>query len=224
MFNILVVEDDIDISRLIKTLLIKKGYNVVLAFSGTEALLILKESKFDLVLLDLMLLGLSGEEVLTVIDEKFNIPIICVSAKTNLGVKIDLIQRGADDYITKPFDNEELLARVGAVLRRSNKPVEETNIVRFKDLTLDKENHIVSINNTNIDLTFKEYAILELLISNPKKVFSKKNIFEKIWNEEYIIDERAVVVHISNLRTKLRDDNKYIRTVWGIGYKMDLSD
>lgn len=222
MIKILIVEDDLKISMMLKTLLTKNHYEVKSAFSGTEAILLLQNESFDLVLLDLMLLGLTGEEVLTKINEQFKIPVICVSAKDDLNTKIEVIQGGADDYITKPFNNEELIVRIGAVLRRVNNGSKNTNatIFKFKDLVLDSENHSVHINENPIELTVKEYSILELLISNPKKVFTKQNIFESIWSEEYIVDERAVTVHVSNLRNKLNSGDKYIKTVWGIGYKM----
>lgn len=222
MIKILIVEDDLKISTMLKTLLTKNQYEVKSAFSGTEAILLLQNESFDLVLLDLMLPGLTGEEVLTKINEQFKIPVICVSAKDDLNTKIEVIQAGADDYITKPFNNEELIVRIGAVLRRVNNGSKNTNanIFKFKDLVLDSENHSVHINENPIELTVKEYSILELLISNPKKVFTKQNIFESIWSEEYIVDERAVTVHVSNLRNKLNSGDKYIKTVWGIGYKM----
>lgn len=222
MIKILIVEDDLEISKMLQTLLIKKHYEVKSAFSGTEAILLLKNEPFDLILLDLMLPGLTGEEVLIKINEQFKTPVICVSAKDDLNTKIELIKSGADDYITKPFNNEELIVRIGAVLRRVNNGSKNTNanIFKFKDLVLDSENHSVHINENPIELTVKEYSILELLISNPKKVFTKQNIFESIWSEEYIVDERAVTVHVSNLRNKLNSGDKYIKTVWGIGYKM----
>lgn len=225
MNKILIVEDDPKINKMIQTLLRKNQYIAVSAFSGTEALLLLERESFDLILLDLMLPGLSGEEILVKINEQFQIPIICVSAKDDLNTKVELIRYGADDYITKPFNNEELIVRIGAVLRRMNKGItaDKTNIFRFKDLVLDSENHIVTINDELIELTVKEYRILELLISNPKKVFTKQNIFESVWAEEYIMDERVVTVHVSNLRNKLKPGEEYIKTVWGIGYKMQDS-
>lgn len=222
MNKILIVEDDPKINKMVQTLLRKNKYTTVAAFSGTEALLLLEKESFDLILLDLMLPGLSGEEILAKINEEFQIPIICVSAKDDLDTKLTLIRNGADDYITKPFNNEELIVRIGAVLRRTNNgtTIDKTNIFRFKDLVLDSENHIVTIGNEPIELTVKEYSILELLISNPKKVFTKQNIFESVWSEEYILDERVVTVHVSNLRNKLKHGDAYIKTVWGIGYKM----
>lgn len=222
MHKILIVEDDPKINKMVQTLLTKNQYVVESAFSGTEALLLLEKESFDLILLDLMLPGLSGEEILSKINEYLQIPVICVSAKDDLDTKLGLIREGADDYITKPFNNEELIVRIGAVLRRTNKStkINKTNIFQFKDLVLDSENHIVTIDADPIELTAKEYNILKLLISNPKKVFTKQNIFESVWSEEYIVDERAVTVHVSNLRNKLKNGEAYIKTVWGIGYKM----
>lgn len=221
MDKVLIVEDDYKLNNMMQTLLRKNKYDVVAAFSGTEALLLLEKESFYLVLLDLMLPGASGEEVLTKINEH-NIPVICVSAKDDLDTKLQLMRNGADDYITKPFNNEELLVRIEALLRRSNKsPLQsKAYIYKFKELILDSENHVVTIKNEPIDLTAKEYRILELLISNPKKVFTKQNIFESVWFEEYLFDERVVTVHVSNLRNKLKNGESYIKTVWGIGYKM----
>lgn len=222
MNKILIVEDDQEINKMVQTLLRKNQYEVASAYSGTEALLLLEKDTFNLILLDLMLPGLSGEEVLSHINEHSKIPVICVSAKDDLDTKLELIRDGADDYITKPFNNEELIVRIGAVLRRTNKVsmTEDTKKLKFKDLVLDIENHMVTIKGEQIELTVKEYNILELLMSNPKKVFTKQNIFESVWAEEYVIDEKAVTVHVSNLRNKLKNGELYIKTVWGIGYKM----
>lgn len=222
MNKILIVEDDIEINKMMQTLLKKNQYEVTSAFSGTEALLLLEKTSFDLILLDIMLPGLSGEEILKKINKQMQIPAICVSAKDDLDTKLELIRDGADDYITKPFNNEELIVRIGAVLRRSNTTtlIEKDKMLKFKDLVIDSENHTVFINNEPIELTVKEFCILKLLISNPKKVFTKQNIFESVWSEEYIVDERAVTVHVSNLRSKLKNGEAYIKTVWGIGYKM----
>lgn len=222
MNKILIIEDNPEINKMMQTLLIKNKYLVVAAFSGTEALLLLERELFDLILLDLMLPGLTGEEILDKVKEKFQIPVIGVSAKDDLNTKLRLLRDGADDYITKPFNNEELIVRISTVLRRTNRgtSISSPHIFRFKDLVLDSENHIVTIDYEPIELTAKEYKILELLISNPKKVFTKQNIFESVWSEEYIMDERAITVHVSNLRNKLKLGASYIKTVWGIGYKM----
>lgn len=224
MNKILVIEDDPQLNKMMQTLLKKNKYEVSVAFSGTEALLLLEKESFYLVLLDLMLPGLSGEEVLTKIN-KLHIPVICVSAKDDLDTKLELMRRGADDYITKPFNNDELIVRIKALIRRINNYslVDETYIQKFKDLVLDRENNIVTIKDNIIPLTLKEYKILELLISNPRKVFTKQNIFESVWSGEYFFDERVVTVHVSNLRNKLKNGESYIKTVWGIGYKMNDS-
>lgn len=171
-----------------------------------------------------MLPGINGEEVLDKITKESQTPVICVSAKDNLDTKLSVIKNGADDYITKPFKNEELIVRIEAVLRRASRGDSKykNNIFKFKNLVLDCENHILTINGKVIELTNKEYAILEVLISNPNKVFTKQNLFESIWLDEYI-DDRVVTVHVSNLRNKLGNGNLYIKTVWGLGYKMQDS-
>lgn len=221
MKKILVIEDDPQISKMVQILLQKNQYAPTCAYSGTEALLLLEKTAFDLVLLDLMLPGLTGEAILSTINDNYHIPVICVSAKDDMDTKLGMMREGADDYITKPFNNDELIVRIGAVLRRSGgvKPQESSKAYGFKDLVLDTESHVVTLSGQVIELTSKEYDILELLMSNPKKVFSKQNIFESVWAEEYI-DERAVTVHVSNLRNKLKNGDNYIKTVWGIGYKM----
>ena len=224
MEKILIVEDEPQINKMIQILLEKNKYDSSSAFSGTEAILLLEKETFDLVLLDLMLPGLSGEEILDKINS-LQVPVICVSAKDDLETKLELMRKGADDYITKPFNNDELIVRINAVLRRTNRLAakDDKHIFKHKNLVLDSENHVVTIDNTVIELTVKEYGILELLIRNPRKVFTKQNIFESVWSEEYAFDERVVTVHVSNLRNKLIHGEDYIKTVWGIGYKMQDS-
>jgi DNA-binding response OmpR family regulator len=222
--SILIIEDDNDINRMLSLLLSHNQYTVTSAFSGTEGLRYLKELTFDLVLLDLMLPGLSGEEVLAEARTISDVPIIAVSAKDDKQSKVSVLKEGADDYITKPFDNDELIARVEALLRRRHlsEPSHQT-VLSYKDITLDKASLEVTVRTTPISLTKREFLILELLMSNPKKVFSKNNIFESVWNEEYIGDDNTVNVHISNIRQKLskgNPDETYIQTVWGIGFKM----
>lgn len=225
MYKILVVEDDIKINKMEVTLLNKCGYEVKPAFSGTEALLVLEKETFDLVILDIMLPGMTGDEVLAEIRKKQEIAVLCVSAIDELEKKIDMIRMGADDYITKPFHSEEFLVRIEALLRRSqNNICGKNNLIHYKDIVMDIENHNVNVNGLDIDLTAKEFAILELLIQNPKKVFTKDNIYESVWMEEYLPEDNAVSVHISNLRNKLACANRnqtYIKTVWGIGFKME---
>lgn len=223
MSNILIVEDDILLSDMIKRLLFQNNYKVVSAYSGSEALLILEKQQFDLVLLDLMLPGLSGEIVLEELRKKADIPVIGVSAKTDIDSRINLIKNGADDYLVKPFDNAELFVRIEAVLRRYQKNRICETVLCFKDLTLNTDTLEVKIKDTPISLTKYEYLILQLLMSSPNKVFTKNNIFESVWNEEFLGDDNAINVHISNLRKKFLKANpqgQYIQTVWGLGFKM----
>lgn len=224
--KILIVEDDNNINKLVATLMKKSGYEVVQAFSGTEAMIYLQSNNFHLVLMDLMLPGMSGEELIKNIRKTKTMPVMVVSAKLDKEVKLELFRLGADDYITKPFDVEELSARIEANIRRymefNNKtPVEQ--ILTYKDIMLNKETKEVRANDITLNLTAREYNILELLLTHPKKVFSKANIFESVWEEEYLCDENTVNVHMSNLRNKLQKANpkeEYIETIWGMGYKL----
>ncbi|EQB90396.1 DNA-binding response OmpR family regulator [Clostridium punense] len=224
--KILIVEDDNNINKLVAILMKKSGYEVVQAFSGTEAMIYLKSNNFHLVLMDLMLPGMSGEELIKNIRKTKTMPVIVISAKLDKQVKLELFKLGADDYITKPFDIEELSARIEANIRRyiefsSHNSVEQ--ILTYKDVTLNKETKEVRVNDIALNLTAREYNILELLLTHPKKVFSKANIFESVWEEEYLCDENTVNVHMSNLRNKLQKANpkeEYIETIWGMGYKL----
>jgi DNA-binding response OmpR family regulator len=222
--NILVVEDDSNIQNMLVDFLTASNFEVRSAFSGTEALLILNRERCDMVLLDLMLPGLSGEEVLTEIRKKANIPVIAVTSKDDKESKLGMFDRGADDYMTKPFDLDELLRRIKAVLRRYGPAEAQADaLLKYKDIVLNSETVEVTVSGRPISLTKHEYLILQLLMSNPKKVFSKNNIYTSVWDEEFMGEDNAVNVHISNLRTKLAAVNreeKYIQTVWGIGFKM----
>lgn len=185
--------------------------------------MIIEKKHFDLILLDLMLPGLPGETVLGEIRKKADTPVIGISAKTDIDSRINLIKNGADDYLVKPFDNAELLVRIEAVLRRYQKSKMCDTVLRFKDLTLNTDTLEVKIKDVPISLTKYEYLILQLLMSAPRKVFTKNNIFESVWNEEFLGDDNAINVHISNLRKKFIKANpqgQYIQTVWGLGFKM----
>ena len=212
---VLVVEDDFQLNEMLKKVLLKEGYDVETAFSGTEALLLLENRMIDLVVLDLMLPGVSGEKVLDKIKEKMDIPIIILSAKSEIDSKVDLIKRGADDYITKPFDNKELLVRIEAVMRRSE-PSKMRKKYGYKDIVLDTSSYSVKVAGVEVSFTKYEYLILKLLMSEPGRIFTKNNIYESIWNEEFFGEENAINVHISNIRKKLSEINKneqYIETV-----------
>ena len=220
--SILLVEDDADISNMLCDLLTQNEYAVEPAYSGTEAILLMEKNAYDLVLLDLMLPGISGEEVLARIRHSSDVPVIAVSAKDDTRTNIQVLKSGADDYVTKPFHTDELLARIEALLRRNNaRPV--GRVFHFKDITLNPSTFEVKVGEEPVSLTKREYLILELLMSNPNKVFTKNNIFESVWNETFLGEDNAVNVHISNIRQKLAKINAsqpYIQTVWGIGFKM----
>lgn len=222
---ILVVEDDSDISNMVCDLLEQSGYSTKPAYSGTEALMYFND-KFNLVLLDLMLPGLAGELVLQEIRKHSNVPVIGLSAKTDKTSTINLLKSGADDYIVKPFNNDELLARIEAQLRRYNQVSSlpgENNKLTYKDISIDTETYSVQVGDTPASLTKREFLILELLMKYPKKVFTKANFYEHVWNDEFLGDENTINVHISNVRSKLAKANPsgdYIQTVWGIGFKM----
>ncbi|HLR51250.1 MAG TPA: response regulator transcription factor [Candidatus Avamphibacillus sp.] len=225
MINILVVEDDNDISQLLCKIIRKSDYHAQPAYSGTEALIYLEKQKWDLVLLDLMLPGMTGEEVLTKITEKGSIPVIIISAKSEQHTKINTLRTGADDFISKPFDVEEVSARIDSLLRRYKHTSEtlEQNVLTYKDMKMDLDAKIVTVHDTEITLTVREYTILALLMKSPKKVFSKANLFESVWKEPFHGDDNTVNVHMSNLRNKLSKANpneEYIETIWGMGYRL----
>lgn len=224
MANILIVEDDININNLIKETLEKSGYGCIQAFSGTEAILIMQVRKeIDLVILDLMLPGACGEEVLKNIRGNIDIPVIVISAKDELDTKVDLLTMGADDYLTKPFEIKELEARVAVWLRRTkNRGDSKKDIITYEGIYLDKSNYEIKVNDKEVMLTRQEYKILELLLSYPSKVFTKQEIYDYAWEEYYVGADKTINVHISNIRNKLKkySDRDYIETVWGIGFKI----
>ena len=218
MPRILIIDDDMHIGNLLEETLSGQGYAVSRAYSGTEALLVLSGQKPDLILLDLMLPGLSGEELLPKIKD---IPVIVVSAKIDPSNKVDLLLGGAADYVTKPFDMGELLARITVQLRNKNNP-SEGSALTFGDVTLHTDTRIVTVEDREIHLTRTEFAILKLLMQNPDQVIAKLTIIDKISEDTPDCTESSLKIHISNLRKKLRSVNgkDYIEAVWGIGFKM----
>lgn len=221
MSEILIIDDDLHIGNLLEETLTAEGYSVSRAYSGTEAMLILSSNKPDLILLDLMLPGLSGEELLPQIKD---IPVIVVSAKIDPSNKVELLLGGAADYVTKPFDMQELLARITVQLRnRSSSP--DRNILAYGEISLDTDTHIVTVESTEIHLTRTEFAILKLLMQNPDQVVAKLTILDKISLDTPDCTESSLKIHISNLRKKLRsvNDKDYIEAVWGIGFKIRKS-
>ena len=222
--TILIVEDDKEINSLLCKALENYGYNAKSAFTGIQGLDMLKNEPFDMLLLDIMLPYKSGDKLLQELRSFSNIPVLIISAKETTQVKIDLFQLGADDYITKPFDIDEVIARVDAnMLRNQINTAIQNQILKYKDIKFNISTKQVFVDNKEIVLTATEMKILQLLLSQPQKVFSKANLFESIWNEEYTIDDNTLNVHISRLRQKLKKANEkeeYIETLWGLGYRL----
>ncbi len=217
MKRILVIDDDIYIGNMLEEVLTKEGYQVLRAYSGTEALLVLSSSRPDLILLDLMLPGLSGEEVLPRIRE---FPVIVLSAKADLDSKVNLLLGGASDYVTKPFEIKELLARITAVLRKNASYAGD--ILSFDGIFLDMTTHIVSARGKEVRLTRTEFAIFKTLLLNPSQVIAKSLLLERISMDTPDCTEHSLKTHVSNLRKKLRDigGREYIEAVWGIGFRL----
>lgn len=224
-YKVLVVEDEADINGLLVRILTEANYHTLQAFSGTEAKLLLEKEVPDLILLDLMLPGISGDKLLQEIRENkhSDIPIVVISARNALEDKVSLLKKGADDYITKPFEPEEVIARVQASLRRCGKGNSSENILTFKNIKLFPQSRKVLITNKELLLTAHEYEILLLLMRNPEKVYSRESLYELIWNGGYYGENNTVNVHVSNLRKKIKEYDsaqEYIQTVYGIGFKL----
>lgn len=242
--KILVVEDDTDINNLIRRILEKRNYQVVQSFSGTEGCLRLELERYDLLILDLMLPGMDGKALIRKLREEKGqeMPVLILSARTSLEDKVQLLTTGADDYMTKPFEPEELLARVHAALRRAvvrqaekkSMPVEVRNgrtgeetagkeIFSYKHLCLFPEGRRCVVKGQELLLTPHEYDILTILVQAPGKVFSRETLYELVWSSGYYGEDNTVNVHVSNIRKKIAaadPGEEYIKTVWGIGFKM----
>ena len=218
MSHILIIDDDIHINEMLEEVLIQEGYQVSHAYSGTEALLFLANEKPDLILLDLMLPGLTGEEVLSQIEK---IPGIVMSAKVEVKDKVALLLNGAEDYITKPFEIEELLARIVVQLRKSTRP-DSSEKLMYREITVNMVTHEAWVGEHEVKLTKTEFAILKILLEHPKQVITKTVLLDRVSEETPDCMESSLRVHISNLRKKLREisGKDYIEAVWGIGFKM----
>lgn len=227
MSHILLVEDDPEINRLLTDFLTENGYQVTSLFNGLHVQDCLARENIDLVLLDIMLPYRNGDRVLADIRRQYTLPIIIISARETTQNKIDLLRLGADDYITKPFDMEEVLARIESSLRRIQFQSAVPKRLQYKNLIFDGEKNTVFLNGQELLLTAKELAILELLMRYPDKIFSKANLFQSIWDTEYLNEDNTLNVHISNLRNKMKalcPDEEYIDTVWGIGYRLHKAE
>lgn len=230
--TILIVEDDADINALLHTALTKAGYDTIQAYSGTEGKLVvgMQERKIDLILLDLMLPGMSGEELLSTIRAQGQTPVIVLTAKDELDDKISVLSEGADDYITKPFDPAQLVARVKAHLKRyqrltgKNGENQKPERLEAGDVVLEPKTWKVWKKGVEIRLPNREFELLRFLAQNPGIVFSKEELFEQVWGYDYVSDAATVSVHINRLREKIEDDPRnprIIETVWGAGYRLN---
>ena len=216
MSHILIIDDDIHINEMLEEVLIQEGYQVSHAYSGTEALLFLANEKPDLILLDLMLPGLTGEEVLPQIEK---IPVIVMSAKVEVKDKVALLLNGAEDYITKPFEIEELLARIVVQLRKSTR-LDSSEKLMYREITVNMVTHEAWVGEHEVKLTKTEFAILKILLEHPKQVITKTVLLDRVSEETPDCMESSLRVHISNLRKKLREISGKDYIVWGIGFKM----
>ena len=246
MPHILIVEDDTDINNSTAEYLRRQGCICAQAFSGTEGLLLWREGAFergpsltaarpaaglsslrpdhlrpDLLLVDLMLPGLSGNELIAEVRKSSSVPIIVLSAKTELSDKVELLSSGADDYLTKPYQLEELWARILVQLRHASAAPTGTHLC-YRDWVLDLDEMTLTAAGQPVNLTAHEFKIVELLAGRPKRVFTKQQIYEAVWEQDYVVEDKTITVHISNIRAKLRPSGTdgYIQTVWGIGFKL----
>lgn len=220
--RVLIIEDDQEISMLLTVILRKAKLEPVAAYSGTEGLLQLQNKVFDLILLDLMLPGKTGEELIKEIRKESSIPIIVISAKVDIEDKVQVLKMGADDYITKPFHQEEVLARVEVQLRKAAVNPAKQSEIRWRGLTIHKEKRLATLNGKELQLTNAELEILTFFVSKPERALSKREIYENIWKGTYYGDDNTISVHVSNLRKKITEitDEEYIKTIWGVGFML----
>lgn len=221
MRTILIIEDDSAINNMIKTILEKNDYRCTQAFSGTEGLLNIEAATYDLIILDLMLPGLPGEQLIEKVLEIADTPILVASGKDSINSRIDCLNLGADDYLVKPFDLDELKAPVDALIRRAEKSPLANRVV-FEEYILHRDLFDLEIKGQRLNLTQLEYKIVKLLMENPNKVFMKQEIYEYAWNDHYMGEDKTINVHISNIRKKVKQltGDELIETVWGIGFKL----
>ena len=224
-YTIMVVEDDADINNLLAKMLRQADYQVLQVYSGSEAVLRLQQDRPDLLLLDLMLPGMSGSDVLAHMRKELalDVPVIVLSAKNALADKVTLLENGADDYITKPFEPEEVLARIAATLRRVGKDSAADRPLVHRALQLSPSLRKVTLDGQELTLTAHEFNILELFMRQPEKVFTREALYEQVWNGGYYGENNTVNVHVSNIRKKLKAIDPtadYIQTVYGIGFKL----
>lgn len=220
--NILVIDDDKNIREVVKLYLRKEGYEVTEAADGAIGVDLFFGKQYDLVILDIMMPVQDGIETMKQIRAKSNVPVIMLTAKGETFDKVLALELGADDYVVKPFDPKELVARVKAVIRRSNQE-DKSDILEYPHLKIDMQNYQVIYNEKEVQMPPKEIELLYFLASRPNKVFTRDQLLEQVWGFEYFGDSRTVDVHIKRLREKFRDDEPWqIKTVWGVGYKFEV--
>lgn len=221
--KVLIVEDDKEISGILSEFLMSNEYNTICVYDGNEAEKILKSQDYGLVLMDLMLPGKSGEQLIKELREYSDVPVIVLSAKSMMETRLEVLRLGADDYILKPFDLDEVLVRIEVVLRRAKSDGnEDGKILSCGMIKLNLDQNRAECNDKEISLTMKELSILKLFMENPKKTFTKANLYEAVWDDVYYYEDNTINVHISNLRNKLKKmaGQDIIETVWGIGYRL----
>ena len=224
MNKILVVDDDQNICELLTLYLEKEGYTVVCANDGLEALEVFKDENPDLIILDIMLPGMDGKDVCKQIKRKDDVPILMLSAKAETFDKVLCLELGADDYVVKPFEAKELVARVKAIIRRAKGNQSGYSDLKYTDLVISKNTYTVLLKDKQIELPLKEFELLFLMASNPNSVFTRDMLLEKIWGFDFFGDSRTVDVHIKRLREKINlpDVNWQLKTVWGVGDKFEV--
>ena len=225
-YKILIVEDDSDINDILNKILTNAGYSVTSAYSGTEGKLLLSHENFDLLIFDLMLPGMNGEDLINYTRETHTMPIIVISAKPGTDTRVNALRSGADDFIPKPFDHDEVLARVEAQLRRSHifseKKQTGNEIYCHKNCELNTTSMTAKIKGKTLELTALEYQLLLTLMKNPERVFTRDTLFHLCWKQDYLGTDNTVDVHISRIRNKIAeyDNEEYIKTIRGIGYRL----
>jgi len=223
--TILVIDDDVNISKIISLYLEKEGFKANVAHDGTEGLKMFAEEKADLIILDIMMPVMDGWDTLKELRKTSNVPVIMLSAKGETFDKVLGLELGADDYIVKPFEPKEMIARIKAVIRRSDKKDDtEEKIIQYEGLTVDLSDYRVVYNGTELDMPPKEIELLYYLASKPNKVFTREQLLQQVWDFDFYGDSRTVDVHIKRIREKLGEDNGswQIKTVWGVGYKFEV--
>lgn len=220
--KVLIVEDNKEISALLSDFFTKNDYETITAFDGNTASALLKKQEFDIVLMDLMLPFVSGEQLMKEFRTYSDKPVIIISAKSMMETRLEMLRTGADDFILKPFDLNEVLVRIQVVMRRSGIASKENSVLSCRNLEFNLTENTVSCGGKPVSLTSKEMQLLKLFLSHPKKVFTKANLYETVWNDTYYYEDNTINVHVSNLRSKLKkaSGEDHIETVWGVGYRL----